>query len=275
MAYVLSRRLFLTRLGKAGVAVGILGVAACGGDDEILQTTTTGPPGTQATTSSTAAGTTTTTAATTTTTADATTTEAPAQGAVWERVNLGFVSAYVAARAGEGLVVDTGTQGSADAIEAVLGIVGLAWADVGHVVLTHLHPDHVGSLTDVMGRAADAKAYAGEADIGSIPSPRPIAAVADGDNVFDLQIIETPGHTPGHISVFDPDVGVVVAGDALNGANGGLVGANPNFTSDMDLAGESIKKLAALPDVQSVLMGHGEPVLTDGGSALAELAASL
>ena len=39
----------------------------------------------------------------------------------------------------------------------------------------------------------------------------------DGDEVFGLQIVATPGHTAGHVATFDPDSGVLVAGDAFPG----------------------------------------------------------
>ena len=68
----------------------------------------------------------------------------------WERVNLDFVSAYILVRAGEAAVVDTGVEGSADAIDAALAGIGLDWSAVGHLVLTHHHADHVGSAAPIM-----------------------------------------------------------------------------------------------------------------------------
>ncbi len=79
----------------------------------------------------------------------------------WERVNLGFVSAYILVRGGEAAIVDTGVEDSADEIEASLGKAGLTWAAVGHLILTHHHRDHVGSAADVMDRAPDVAGYAG------------------------------------------------------------------------------------------------------------------
>ena len=102
----------------------------------------------------------------------------------WERVNLGFVSAYILARGGEAAIVDTGVGGSADAIEASLTGIGLDWSAVAHLVLTHKHGDHVGSAAEVMDRAPDAAAYAGREDIGSISLPRELVSVGDGDQVF-------------------------------------------------------------------------------------------
>ncbi|MCH8200483.1 MAG: MBL fold metallo-hydrolase, partial [Chloroflexi bacterium] len=54
----------------------------------------------------------------------------------------------------------TGGAGSARDIESALVATGLGWDAVGHVILTHAHGDHVGSLPEVLDRAADATAYA-------------------------------------------------------------------------------------------------------------------
>jgi len=131
----------------------------------------------------------------------------------WERVNLGFVSAYILVRGGEAAIVDTGVEGSADEIEASLARVGLTWAAVGHLVLTHHHRDHAGSAADVLDRAPDVAGYAGAEDIPVISVPRPLAAVGDGDAVFGLRIVTTPGHTAGSISVLDAAAGRMMMAD--------------------------------------------------------------
>ena len=254
-----------------GVAVAFLGVAAaCSSDSETTTTTAA------ASTGDTAAAPLT-TAATATTAPEETTPEtvaAAAGGARWERVNLGFVSAYVLERGGEGVIVDTGVEGSESQIEETLALLDLDWDDVGHVILTHLHPDHIGSLGAVMVNAGSAVGYAGEADISGIASPRALTAVSDGDGVFDLEIIHTPGHTPGSISVLEPAGGLLLAGDALNGEGGGVVGANPQFSSDMTAADESVRKLAGLT-FDAVVFGHGDPVVGGADALVAALAAEL
>ena len=125
-----------------------------------------------------------------------------------------------------------------------------------------------------MDAAPAATGFAGEPDIPSIPSPRPLTPVGDGDAVFGLEIISTPGHTPGSISVHDPAAGLLVAGDALNGVDGGVGGANPRFSSDMSLADESVRKLAGL-QFDTALFGHGEPVVGGASALVADLAAGL
>lgn len=186
----------------------------------------------------------------------------------WERVIGGASGAYVVVRGGEATIVDTGQPGTEGAITDGLAAVGLDWDAVGRVVLTHSHPDHVGSLDAVAGRAADAALLAGEGDIAAIAGPRTVTAIGNGMRVMDLDVIETPGHTPGHISLFDAGTRLLVAGDAINGTeDGGVNGPNQAFTPDMDTAWTSAAALARLqPD--TILFGHGPPATTDAASAL-------
>jgi glyoxylase-like metal-dependent hydrolase (beta-lactamase superfamily II) len=244
--YRVDRRTLLADLGRGAVAVAVLGWTGCSGDDDEGAAPS---PGTQRQ-------------------EDASGTEL-----VDQRVSLGFVSAYVLARGREAAVVDTGVAGSAPQIEAGLRAADRSWGDVRHVILTHNHPDHAGSVAAVMESAAGAQAYAGAADIASIEAPRELVAVDDGAELFGLRIVTTPGHTAGHIAVFDPDSGLLVAGDAL-GNTDGLEGSNPEFTADPAAAEESVRKLADL-DVRRILFGHGDPLEQDAASALRDLAASL
>lgn len=202
----------------------------------------------------------------------------PPNGGRVARVDLGFVSAYVVVRDGAAALVDTGVPGSLDGIEAVVRNLGVSWSQVGDVVLTHQHMDHVGSLDDVLGRATEARVSAGRLDVPAIASSRPITALDDGDTVFGLQAIHTPGHTPGHISLLDPVAGLLIAGDALVGAEGGGVGGvggpNPHYTPDMATAHESVRKLGTLV-FDTVVFGHGEPVSGEASRHVAEQGRSL
>jgi glyoxylase-like metal-dependent hydrolase (beta-lactamase superfamily II) len=248
-----SRRLFLAELGRGTVAVAVVSIAGCapagsGPSGDVGG----GSPGTSAAQSAGSSG------------ASA---GAGAAGVTWERVDLGFVSAYVLARGGEAAIVDTGTDGSEGDIATALERLGLTWDAVGHVIVTHRHSDHVGGLGRILQALPQAAtAYAGAEDIPVIPSPKSLVVAADGDDVFGLTIIATPGHTPGHISVLDEVGGILVAGDAL-GTNGGQVtGPNPQFTTDMDTALESVTKLGTFK-FGTLLVGHGDPIV-DGASDL-------
>ena len=265
------RRAFLGQMGKGTMAFAVLApafVAACSDDGGTAST-----PGTTSTPGSSApdAGSTTTT---TTEAATPTSDGAPAPaGLTWARTNLGFVSAYVLARGTEVAIVDTGVAGSADDIGQTLVDIGLTYDDVAHVVLTHLHGDHAGSIGEVMAMTIGATAYAGQADIGGIDF-EPITAAADGDDIFGLEVIATPGHTDGHISVIDHGAGLLVAGDAINTLDGGVQGPNPDFSTDIDVANESARRLAEL-SFNTLLAGHGDPVEDMADTAVAAMAASL
>jgi len=186
-------------------------------------------------------------------------------GLDWWRVDFAYVSAYVLVRGREAALVDCGFGSRVDDIGAVLGAAGTGWDRVRHVVITHAHGDHFGGLTEVTTRAP------GAADTESFPRYWPFSPVTDGQEVFGLQVIDTPGHTPGHIAVFDIDSRVLVAGDALNNTIDGLRGPMEEFTVDMRTAEESVRKLAAM-EPQVILLGHGPPVQRDAAAQLRRLA---
>jgi glyoxylase-like metal-dependent hydrolase (beta-lactamase superfamily II) len=190
------------------------------------------------------------------------------------RVNLGFVNAYVLIRGKEAAVVDTGTPNNAPKIADVVRTAGLNWDAVHHVILTHYHPDHIGSVGEVLGAAPKATAYAGAPDIPQIKSPRPVKAVADNDEVFGLRMIATPGHTPGHVCVFDPAGSLLILGDAMTNIESKLGGPSPQYTANMAEAHQSVKKLAKLKFERAVF-GHGDPIDKAAAQAIAKLAGTL
>ena len=190
------------------------------------------------------------------------------------RVDLGIVNAYVLVRGKEAAVVDTGTAGNAPKIGDVIRSAGASWDQVQHVILTHYHPDHIGSIGEVLQNARNATGYAGTADISQIKSPRQLKAVNDNDEVFGLRMIATPGHTPGHICVFDPVGSTLILGDAMNNGDKKLSGPNPQYTADMNQAHQSVKKLAKLK-FERAMFGHGEPIENGASQAIAKLAGTL
>ena len=247
----MTRRRLLVTAGSGVLGVTVLNtVTGCSGPDEPTRAAT-GPAATTAAPSSPVA---------------------PDGAGGWRRVDLSFVSAYLLIRGDEAAVVDLGTDGSADAIGSALRAAGSGWGAVRHVILTHQHADHAGGLAGVAPQV-EAAFYAGEADLAGITSAKPLRPVRDGDEIFGLQIIGTPGHTAGHVSVFDPATGVLVAGDALR-TTGGLGGPSPQYTADTAQAAASVRKLATL-DIRTILPGHGDPLTSGAAEALGTLAASL
>ena len=71
-----------------------------------------------------------------------------------------------------------------------------------------------------------------------------------------VEIIETPGHMPGHISIYIKESKTLIAGDALVIENNKLCMANPQYTLDMKAAKKSIEKLQNY-DIEMVICYHG------------------
>lgn len=266
---VKSRRRFLVEFG-GGVASVVL-VAACSSSESSGEapTGTTGEEPIGATT--------------TNPTASSASDDVPANsagdaGIVWEEVSFGFVSAYLLQRGSEVTIVDTGT-GTTEEFEGGLANLGASWSNVSNVILTHSHGDHVGGLGAVIENAPSVVAYAGAGDLSAIAAggfdADRITPVSDGDEVFGLEIIATPGHTPGHVVVFDADSGLLVAGDAINTAGGAITGPNPDFTPDMTTAEASVAKILQGRTITTALVGHGNPVEGDAGASLEALVESI
>jgi len=265
--------MLLTDLGAAGLGVVILGSCGSSSDGDSSNPTTGGTDAPTADPPETSPSATDAPVATepveTDPSADA------ASALQFQHVGIDFVSAFVLLRGNEAAIVDTGIPGSGPLILDGLSALDADWSNVKHVVLTHLHGDHVGGLGEVLAESSAVTVYAGEADIAGIQSPQTIVGVGDGDEVLGLGVFDTPGHTPGSISLFDTETGLLVAGDAFTGDGAGsLLGPDPEFTPDMDTALASVAKLAAL-DAKVAGFGHvGPPVDNDVMAQLAAIAAS-
>ncbi|GAF07863.1 MBL fold metallo-hydrolase [Paenibacillus pini] len=71
-----------------------------------------------------------------------------------------------------------------------------------------------------------------------------------------LIVIESPGHTPGHTSLYHKASKTLIAGDAMRVVEGQLAGPSPDQTLDMTLAMQSIQKFTHY-DIETVICYHG------------------
>jgi glyoxylase-like metal-dependent hydrolase (beta-lactamase superfamily II) len=193
-------------------------------------------------------------------------------------------------------LVDAGLPDQIEAISAALVEAGIGVGDLRRIIFTHQDLDHVGSGAALV-RQSDATVLAHPADSphieGSIrplkftpemleqrPQMREVLErlepvgvdehLEDGDRL-DLaggtRVIFTPGHTPGHLSLYLERPKVLVAGDALTAEGGHLNDPNPPFTLDVGEAARSVRRLADL-EIDTIVCYHGGVVSEDANGQL-------
>jgi glyoxylase-like metal-dependent hydrolase (beta-lactamase superfamily II) len=218
----------------------------------------------------------------------------------------GRVRAYlVDAGAFELTLVDTLPEPDGALVLAALDALGRSPRHLRHIALTHAHRGHLGGLA-ALKRASGASVYAeaSEADVvagrrpaqgprsrwsprsprlwphqlraalgGSAHDPVEIDwAIAHGDEVGPLQVIGTPGHTPGHLSFHWPERGVVIAGDAITTWPSLSAGWDATILNREQHA-LSLRRLARL-EARAVCPGHGDAITQGAAAAVARLVAS-
>lgn len=166
------------------------------------------------------------------------------------------VRCYAVAQPAGIVIIDTGLPDAEAGIAAAVEALGGSFADVRDIVLTHLHPDHIGSLFAVAARAPLATIYAGGPDAANINAPHPITPVEEGNAIQELEVLATPGHTPGHVSLFHQATGTLFIGDAAASDQGQAIRSPEAFTADAARADESLARIAALNPAR-IMFAHG------------------
>lgn len=143
-------------------------------------------------------------------------------------------------------ICDPGEAGPiAEAIEAAGGRLGL-------ILLTHHHGDHIAGTQDLVARYG-AKVAGAEADAHRLP-PLDIVLKPGGTVSFGGStgvVIDTPGHTRGHIAIHFPDSDAVLCGDTLFS-----LGCGRLLEGTAEEMFGSLQALGALPDATRVCCGH-------------------
>ena len=179
----------------------------------------------------------------------------------------GVVKSFLLDAADRVILVDTGaSDADADIIMDAIKDMGREHADLKLCVLTHRHGDHTGGLKKLK-KTLKFQVMAHELDMPAIQKSSGYDVehvVKGGERLPDcggINILHTPGHTAGHISLHLPQKKTLIAGDAIVSAGEHLVVSPTYLSSDPDAASESVKRLVAMNlDLERILVGHGDDV---------------
>src|SRR6266699_3295224 len=200
---------------------------------------------------------------------------------LFQLTRLGFVNCYLVREDDGFTLIDTGMSGQAQQIMREARKLGLP---IVRIALTHAHVDHVGSLdalhaalpnAQVAISERDARFLSGDKSLDpsepqvplrggyTVCKTKPALLLHEGDRIGSLEVISTPGHTPGHLAFLDTRDRAVIAGDAFQTLGGVAVSGTFKIlfplpalaTWHKGLALQSARKLLALhPFV--LIVGH-------------------
>jgi glyoxylase-like metal-dependent hydrolase (beta-lactamase superfamily II) len=192
-------------------------------------------------------------------------------------------------------LIDAGLPGSHRKILRYMAGLGYAPHDLKRVLITHADFDHVGGLA-ALKAATGARIFASPVEALAMAqghASRPLnprrritkllfnmmaglfkPALVHADELLTdgqtlpvlggLCVVETPGHTPGHISLFSPSDGILFCGDSIVSEEAGLRGSRGANNWDQPKSDASVRKQAAL-GATILCSGHGPVVLDAAG----------
>jgi glyoxylase-like metal-dependent hydrolase (beta-lactamase superfamily II) len=206
---------------------------------------------------------------------------------------------------GDGLtLIDTLYDDDGKVVLAEIAAMGRKPADLKHIILTHAHKSHLGGLA-ALKKASGATVYSHDWEVDIIagrreatrvsPIPqkplsvyglqlglalglgRHVACEVDrrlksGDRVGPLEVMETPGHTPGCLSFWWPDRRAIFAGDVIATWPEFAAGW-PGLTLDNDRNLRSVHDLTAFGNAEILGIGHGEPIVQGAAAEIRKLVA--
>jgi len=181
-------------------------------------------------------------------------------------------------------IIDSGTGSNFVRLYEIFKQMKLDFDNIKNIVNTHMHWDHIGGN----GFFKNAKIHIHEKDAGvlekgdsemsnsmyfngNMHSMKIEKKLKDGDEIFGFKVLHTPGHTPGSICLFDKKDRILITGDTIF-SNG--VGRTDLPGGNEDDLNNSIERLSNL-NIETILPGHGEPVLKSGSKAINNIISSV
>jgi glyoxylase-like metal-dependent hydrolase (beta-lactamase superfamily II) len=215
----------------------------------------------------------------------------------------GHVHAFLLEDGPDLTLIDTLYELDGRLILAAIQRLGRSISDLKRIAITHAHRSHLGGVAELK-RLSGATVLSHEWEAGIVSGDRkahrvtiaprlPLRAyfpfqfglalglgnhppcpvddtLSEGDEIAGMQVLHTPGHTPGHLAFYSPERGILISGDAI--ATWPRFEAGwPGFTLDEEAHRASIARMAAL-EPKAVGVGHGDPIMTQAAERVHSLA---
>jgi glyoxylase-like metal-dependent hydrolase (beta-lactamase superfamily II) len=173
------------------------------------------------------------------------------------------------------VLIDTGMRDKAlNLIEADLKSMGKTWSDIGTVLITHKHGDHINNL-------ARLKKLTG-ARIMSQKHEAPLIEKATGVKVEGLEhgaklpycggieVVHVPGHSEGNSCYYLPTRKIMIAGDTIFAEDGELIAPPERYCLDAEQATKGMERLLDY-DFDVFMYTHGEDIMENAKEKVREL----
>lgn len=210
----------------------------------------------------------------------------------------------------ETILVDCGYPGFVPLIAQAAGRYGVKLQSITRLIVTHHDMDHIGSLAELKRANPGMEVIAHELEAPYVEGARKALRLEQAESTFDelpeeakphaqqfirflqsiepapvdrtvvygdklpwcggIEVVATPGHTIGHLSLYVPAMRTLIAADAVVIEQGKLIIANPQYAADLEEAVRSVERLLAY-DIERLICYHGGIWQGDARKALQEL----
>jgi endoribonuclease LACTB2 len=176
---------------------------------------------------------------------------------------------YIVYSSTEMLIFDPGSPYEDEqlALASTIDELRLEGRSVREIVLTHLHPDHVGGVDALRKHLGDnVRVAAHRATAEALSEIEVDHLIEDGEFLtlqgeptINLRALHTPGHARGHLCFHDADRGILLTGDNVLGLGSVLI--DPPEGNMIDYM-KTLERLRSLPQVTILFGGHGPAIAT-------------